>query len=493
MINFILQGNNIMKKIYLSLFLTITTLTTSCCEKPRDRAYYNYTTKYPNIIFNPTSPAYPLVVVSQNSYSQPGYTNTHPGIVDNQQFYNQIVNTNWPVYNEIMNMTYQRDQPVAPNTVELTPVYPQINNFHTTPPIEKSVIPQLNTRPMKLIMEQMYNDAYRVIDYERTTETPDKKTEYKNLFFLINSMNNARNYGINEDDMGKFAYKSYNRDITSKYIPLLFSCLKRYTLTVKETKEDLTSFSNNFYDTKLINIFEIGDTKIANNEQIIPDTDQSDAALKPYPAYAHLLSKLKILTNASLPTVDELTSCLYISEQTLFNHYSNGDSVDLKNEFYNKAYKLLINNGNTLDLYNLLLIIKMTKKLGAIQKESDLGRAILTFDPTETIAGKIVNFFDTHYCTIDTKNRISLFCELIEKYNNAQPHKERPSGRQFFCYNEQKELDLALPDFFDSRLFDENIYALDEFGQFRNNVIKLMNSDNHSVQLCVDHVYHSKG
>ncbi|HEX4069038.1 MAG TPA: hypothetical protein VHX42_02980, partial [Candidatus Babeliales bacterium] len=55
-----------------------------------------------------------------------------------------------------------------------------------------------------------------------------------------------------------------------------------------------------------------------------------------------------------------------------------------------------------------------------------------------------------------------------------------------------KELDLALPDSFNSKIFDENSYAFDEFKKFREYVIELMDTSNQEIQLYVNCVYYSK-
>ena len=105
-----------MKKMYLSLFLTITTLTTSCMEQQR---YWPCTTNLTG---------FPLTIFSQTPFlPQPIHTNTQSDIVNNQQTYKRIVDTNWPLYNKVMDMTYKRDQPVVSTNANdlLVPVYVQ--------------------------------------------------------------------------------------------------------------------------------------------------------------------------------------------------------------------------------------------------------------------------------------------------------------------------------------------------------------------------------
>lgn len=410
----------------------------------------------------------------------------------------------WEQLEAISKTPYERKQSTITNEFELPTVYKQINKTAKQEEKKPFLCMLTSAQPNKHLMEQLYTSAYEFVDYELNIKQPDLNINTTNFLMLLQNMKNAHdNCGITADCMGTYAYKSYDRDTTNKYIPLLFCCLKRYLLTVQETKEDLDLELFSTKNENLPHIFGVENFKTINSEQL-PDAAQLKGIFfKKYPAQNHLCSKLKILMSSDTfnHTRNTLTRCLYTSEQQiLFSNYSNGDYTDLKKEFYDKVYSLLIKNGSSQDIYNILMMIEKAKEQGDIQKESDLGRAMLNFDPTETTMETVMRWFNTSYSAIDTKkynaidtkNRIALFCNLVEKYNNAQPHKLRPTPLQYFCYNRQKELDLALPDSFNSKIFDENSYAFDEFKKFREYVIELMDTSNQEIQLYVNCVYYSK-
>lgn len=487
-----------MKKIYAVTFLTTTIIsTTTCMEKPRPRrqSYEEEEAQFPPvspssvvpIYINSIPPVMPRITPINNNYKYQPLSQNIP-VCEAAQPGEQL--------NKIANTTYRHQQQDSKNEVELSTIYRPATTINTNNILTTT---QQNTH----LMEQLYNNAYTFVDYERTTTKIDVPTEHKNLYMLINSMNSAKNNGLTEDDMGTFAYKSYDRDTTSRYIPLLFCCLKRYNLTIKETKENVPVHINAF-DKNLTQIFGIKEERTCTYTS---NAEQINAFLESYPAYNHLLSKLRILiatkikpytiiTETKAHTIDNFaafTSCLYAHKQLPSSHYSDGSYVNLRNEFYHKAYDLLINSALLSNMYNLLIMLNKAKKGGDIQKETDLGRAMLNFDPTpETIMEKITDFWNKKYRAIDTKNRISLLCDLIEKYNNTDPHKQRPANLQWICYDDYKKLDLALPDFPKSTLFDEKQWAFDAFEQLQRNISALIKSDEQTVQLCVNHVYYEK-
>ena len=247
-----------MKKIYLSLFLTITTLTTSCMERERPKIHHPAPQNVPvfkanelgwerftNMTYERNWPCitptgHPLVIFDPNPYSQPIHTNVQPD-VNKQQTYDQIVNTNWQKYNEIMDMTYKRDQPVATTNEAqlLTPVYKKQSK--STEQETKPLLLTNSLRPDENMMQSLYNESCRIVcgEYGKRLE---QKYQNKKLVRLIQHMNEARNSGIHEDSMGRFAYNkkgiwTINDIDMTPFYPLFFSLLKKYNLTVRETGE----------------------------------------------------------------------------------------------------------------------------------------------------------------------------------------------------------------------------------------------------------------
>jgi hypothetical protein len=457
-----------MKNRYLFLLLATNVLSVFCMEKER---HYNYNNSDKTMI-----PVYTLATPPQINNQ-----NNSPSV------YCHANESGWEFLDNIMNMTYKSEQPSIMTEVPLAPIYKPAHT-NITQQEQKSL---LQTSVLKktnpALMEQLCDNAYQYIDYERTTEKPDWMTSHKNLTFLIHNMNIAKEHNLTEDDMGKFAYQSYNRNATTKYIPLIFALLKRYNCTVNDTKEALPFFTIDVCDENLSRMFAIESPK--NNSNISP---KSDKELAPHPAYLDLVNKLKTLDQQD-DTQTHLTSCLYANDKILFSGYTDGTYTNLLSDFYIKTYNMFY--GKDLcyrNLYETVLMINKAKKLNAIKKETDLGYTILNYDVTQcSMLEKIMHWGKKIDFKIDTKNRIALFCKLIEKYNNTETNKKRPTSRQYPCYIRQKNLNLILPSTMTS--LDENHYAFTAFGQFAQDCIDLANSqDDQGIQLSVNKVYYNK-
>ena len=248
-------------------------------------------------------------------------------------------------------------------------------------------------------------------------------------------------YHITEDMMGKRSYTEYTRkeDDISVYLPLFFSCLKRYRLVIEDT-----TLTQNYNTVK-------------------------DGLTYVNAAYNALMIQLKtIIYDSIVDNIKLLNVCLYSDPSILFEGYVRNAyinfNIDTIKELYEKAYKLLIDNA----------------KASTSITEKDIGYRILGY--------KLMSF-DSDYMSLNTRNRIMLFLMLVQEYNEKRGNKITPTGKQYFTYLDQKTLNLALPDTFNTLFFDANYYAFAEFQQLRNNIIKLMLLDFQKVQEKVDEVY----
>jgi hypothetical protein len=365
---------------------------------------------------------------------------------------------------------------------ELIPIKPQ-QSYSASPgkqvvfleekPSSSTIIPLLSNNT---IVEKLYNDVSAFIQINmngyllRSDQLRSKK-----LSHLITSMNKAQSNGFHEDYMGIF---SHNKNCSHPQIPLFFGCLKKYRLTTSTTNETLP-----FYNKEKAE--PLFDNSLAYALGITNSPTQ-------YPAYIHLTHCLSALSLQKIETVTTLASCLYKNQHILFKNEAVS-YTDLKNDFYNRAYDLLQDGlsfdvrSKSNDIYNLLHIIEKAKINKDIDQERNLGDGIINTKPKAVLDWFIDEDLNS------TKNRISLFCIFIEKYNRARGNKKIPTGEQYDCYCLQQKIDLAFPDSFNSTLFDKNIYAFTEFEQLTSDTQKLMNSDDETVQQSVDQIYNLKG
>lgn len=344
-------------------------------------------------------------------------------------------------------------QPATTDLIELAPIYRStINTVSLAQP------------DVMGLMQQLYNDTYEFLSKENSLKGTNQFTQEKKLAVLINSINQARSNRITEDVMGKFAYDNQRHlgGIVSVSTALFFNILKTYNAIVRKTQEPLPF----------------------NKNQLNKNQDDVYSSFQKHIAFFNLHHILKILLQEyTTETKHNLAACLYADANVLFQ-CSQDSYTDLKSEFYNRAHSVLINNGNKHELYELLPIIASAKAVFTMHQENNFESGITHFEPTETIKDKLYNFFNAKHSTNNTENRIILLCKLMETYSNAQGNKAIPTLKQFYAYQLQKNLNLALPDLFNSTVFDENIYALTEFGQLLDSITDLINPDDHNVQKC---------
>jgi hypothetical protein len=401
----------------------------------------------------------------------------------------------WKKCNEIMNMTYKRNQPIVihnPFTPDLTPIYKQptksIKHQEKKPLLRTNISPQ----PDNNVMQELYDKVYSFIWDECRNKRLNQLTQNKELVRIIEHMNNARSSNINEDVIGRFAYnkEGFICSVASKYVPLFFTLLKRYTSTTNVTKEPLP-FNAATQELTLEQV--IGISNHTNNKTDILDVY---SYLEQSPAFFHLHFALRYLLQCfAIEGVDNFTTYLYGDEKILLEDYEDGSYIDLKNEFYDKAYNVLLHNNNAQDIYHLIQIIDKAKTSKNIHQESNLANAILNFDfePTKTITAQVMRLFEESHSTINIKNRISVFCSLVAKYNDLRLTKITPTPRQYKAYLLKKQLDIPLPDsVYKAHLLDDNSYAFTAFKQLIENTNILIKSDDKNVQKCVAQLYPQK-
>lgn len=289
------------------------------------------------------------------------------------------------------------------------------------------------------------------------------KLHHTKLIDLISVINDAKkNDSITEDCMQKYAYaqKNHRRPATV----LFFSYLKRYNLTTKNTQECLPRL----------------------NEYLVHSQ---------YPAFYALECNLnQQLQCNNFRSYYPLFSYIYSDKKTALEDYLDYSYDDLKRTFCDKTDKIFTYNIYIYDLFHLINIINSTKTLHPNTKEVDFGYNII-----ECEQNVVNNFFASLdiISLITTKNRISLLCDLIEQYNKTVKTKKNPTFEQYKAYKEYKsyktypypENTIALPDFFDITLLDDNYYAFTELANLINDIKQLKTITDETIQQCVDKLY----
>ena len=124
--------------------------------------------------------------------------------------------------------------------------------------------------------------------------------------------------------------------------------------------------------------------------------------------------------------IDTLMTCFYQDEKILRKRYSDGSYKDLKNEFYNKAYNAMVSHVSSQDIYELLQMIDNAKNKKDIKSEKSFGYSILAFEPTESWSTILDKLWDASYDTNTVKNRMALFCLLVDNSKDSNRRASRP-------------------------------------------------------------------
>ena len=412
----------------------------------------------------------------------------------------EAYDTNEKYLDNIMNMTYKRDQTIAINEIELTPIYRPMHTNNTaltkkqcekeeTKPFLRTLIPvQPNTD-----IQQLYDNVFTVI----------KNLSTKTLITLITDMNDAKNKNIDEDVMGKYSYDKWldKQEASEEKMVLFFGYLKRYNLTVNNTKELLPN-NNELYKKKL--------TPKTNNQLAeILDLPSSANTSKTYYIYDHesvchnYHAFYNLESYASMKPCNGLMktfiSYVYSNKEIPQNNYSQLSYADLKDKFYELASCLFTyirhrEYQEAVDSYqyDLIKIIEAAATSISKKQESDFGYDIIESDLMKTkklyIFLSIIKLDDN---PLHSQKRIGILCHLIKKYNNQRKNKITPTSNQCKAYNEFRycNFNFALPDSCDNTLFNKEIYALDEFTELVNNIKILVWSSDENIQECIDHLY----
>lgn len=458
-----------MKKIYLSFLLTTHIISLSCMEKEKPRKHTNYEVQFPSV--NPSA-ILPVHVLSMQP-SIPTCQANQPG---------------WERLDHIANMTYRSNQsqimqPSITNEFELKPIYKPANTA-VTQQEKKSLLQTHSLQPDETIMKELYKRAAVIVAAKYASTYSQKSINYA-LVALITTMNNAKNNGICEDLMGQFAYKEkrewnayrhsvgygtchpYEKNIAPS-VPIMFILLKKYNATVHQTGEQTPlHFAAPTY-IKKGNIAFVNETNIGND-------------IIQYPAFFQLDYTLQRTFDVnSIPAIKTFLTYIYENNDISQEGYSDGSYKNLKNEFYENAYNYLLNDSSLENLYPLLQIIHKAKELREIHDENDL-IAYITPE-NRPVKAQIISFFNSSHSDESIKNRITLLCKLIEKYNTTRDYKLTPTVAQLQAYYVKRFLNIPLPEpICNNAHLDDTFYAFEEFQQLGINTEKL-------IKLTVDEV-----
>ena len=337
----------------------------------------------------------------------------------------------WQKEDEIMNLTYKR------HVEELVPVSEirLLAAYRTT--LKQNITIDYDN------MQKIYDLAYHYVS--------DWSTHPNYNQHISKILNEMSKYNITEDMMTNFAYQKIKCE-KSHYVPLLFSCLKRYNIDKQVSTITTTKTTTNLTEALGIELMVTQDTG---------------------PVYQELINKLEILKDMFIGEVTPLNCILYS------DMYKNTKPFNL-NEFYQHAYRLIY-DGNHLDLFNAVQMLEKQNLL-------NLGQQILKYDII-TFKDMYLYFFNTNYNTLNTKNRIALFVHLVDKYNSLRGSLITPLCQQYFARLNYIKLNLAVPDTFNKKLFDDEVYAFSAFTTLKKNVITLIKSEDFGVQEAVDYIY----
>ncbi len=451
-----------MKKLLFSLLLTAHVLSVFCMEKER---HYNYNSSDQTMI--PVYTLSPLFQMNNQDYYQPGYCQANePG---------------WEFYDDIMNMTYKNEQSSIISKVPLTPVYKPAQTVIAQQE-QKSLLKTNSLQPNNDIMQSLYTtgshivfNAYKGSPHEECRLKGNINQKYHNEQFvqIIKDMNNAKNNGINESHMIKFAYKkkdifSVNDTDLSPLGPIIFILLKKYNATVQKTGEQLPPYSSS-QKPSLTEIFNVPNT-INTTMNSLTKCD----VVRAYPAFFQLIYDLRNATQElSLDAVTIFMKYLCKDNNILLEGYSDGSYKDFKSDFYTKACDVLDLNLLNLfidgdsDLHVLLQMIDKAKEVEDITNEDDLINHMAAFTDIQSLATQIWSKFDPSYID-STRKRIVLLCRLIKKYNNERGFKTNPTPNQYHAYCVKKALNVSLPKSLNNKdLLDGDSYAFVEFAELR--------------------------
>jgi hypothetical protein len=323
--------------------------------------------------------------------------------------------------------------------------------------------PKYNATPINkdTLIQQLYDTAYSCVDFIYQREDNKKDPELHNydakVISLVDCMHTAKNNGITEDYMGKYAYQKHTSAFfhvtqSQRYLPLVFSCLKKYMTT--------------------------------NNP-----TDHSQT---PHPFAQKIVN---LITTHDQHTLRKLPDCLYDNQDIFPLKDSSYMLIPSFETFYRNAVIALdpkyispssIHVGN---VYNTLQLIEgMKKTYYHFSQDKAVGRMMLIRKKQPSMIGKLLGYTEEDY-PITTKNIIAAACALVEKYNTARGDKKNPTGNQYCSYYIIINKELALPDDFNLSLFSADHYAFNELSDLSGDLVNLLHASPEDVQKIVDEHY----
>jgi hypothetical protein len=445
-----------MKKISIFLLLTTTVISLSPAEKQRPRQ------KKVEIQRPEVRPLQVLPLFNDHMFT----LFTSPAQIPS---YAIAQNPTWQPIEDIVYIPHnETHQTYPPSEVELQPIYKHTNTS-TNQDEKKSLLRTNSLRPNPKLMQELFDAArYFIIEEKKLERWGDYKNEYgqksqrEQLILLIERMNNARNDNINEDLMGQFAYnnkKGYEFDSINidSLFPLFFILLKKYTLTVNQTGEQLP--------------LQCKKPNLENMLSPEPDINKPSISIDPsylydldtYPAFFKLIFTVRHeLPQIPCEPINLFIDYMYGNKNIPLHSYSQGSYKELKNDFYTKAYDFLLWNKNFEDLYNLVQMIDVAKNKKDITHEDDLVYGILGYELIQPGKAQFFSLFDAAHDVENVKKRIALLCRLIQQYNNNRLTKITPTITQLGAYMVQDNLKIPVPN---KSFFDEKQYAFAAFAQ----------------------------
>lgn len=376
---------------------------------------------------------------------------------------------------------FQTNQHNMLTEVPLVPIYRHSNANNLQE--QKPFLTINSLRPNTKLMQQLYDNVCKFIQ-KRQNNTQIK--ENRKLVRLIQAMNYAKKENIHEELMGQFAYNKSNWDSLNPGVQatLLFTLLKKYNVSILNTNEMIPLHFDTKEKTNLTKI--INTAHYSNTKQLSHNIDEYQAFFQLTYDIRHTLEQLR------LGQIRQFATYLYGAQTKLLEDYSQGSYSNLENEFYTNAYHMLLTTG-THHLYHLIQMIEQAKKLNAINNESDLSKKINGLIINESIITQLMSIFDSYYEMDNAKKRITLFCKLAEKYNTARGTKTTPTVNQYQAYEVKKTLNITLPDScYDKDLFDDNIYAFDEFKQLLKDTAILIHASEEEINQSIGQKQYQK-
>jgi hypothetical protein len=392
------------------------------------------------------------------------------------------------------------------NEVELTTIYKPITTS-TKQEEKKPFLRTINSNPNPTLMKEFYNEALQIFD---------NKECHNRLIQLITFMNSAKTKNINENIMGKYAYDTWKQTDTdaSVQVILTFGYLKNYHQKALDKKENLPKYediSSKKSDTKIGNLLAhtLGLSSPQNSTISTYYVYDSQKANLHYPAFYELKNNVQKL-NYDIHInfkVKNFIDYIYSQHEMPKNRYHGLSYDELKNECCEKASYLLTHYWDSKShsyLYNLIHIIEAGKTLNPPKQAYDFGYDIIVKDPTFT--GKTLAFLNMEHMntSLPTRKKIGILCHLIKQYNDK--NKKTPTEEQYKNHDEGQWLYIvkdsyalpdacefsALPNSFDTTLFDKKIYAFDEFKKLEDNLSILRRASDEHVEECIQQIYPPK-